>query len=156
MSDQNQVLSLWQRMSKTAAGRWLFSRSVCHSAPYFGTIKPRVLALAEGRCQVRMRKRRRVQNHIGTVHAIAVCNLAELAAGVMCQATIPRTHRWIPKGMQVDYLQKADGELLATAELDELPHFAEARDLVVPVSVLNRDGEEVVHARITMWITPRK
>jgi hypothetical protein len=42
-----------------------------------------------GRCEVRIRDRRRVHNHIGTVHAIALCNLAELSAGVMTDATIP-------------------------------------------------------------------
>jgi len=156
MSDQNQVLSLWGRFSGSAIGRWMFSRSICHSAPYFATIKPRVLALEEGLCQVSMRKRRRVHNHIRTVHAIAICNLAEMAAGVMCEATVPRSHRWIPKGMQVDYLKKADSDLVASAQLKEIPHFSEAQDLEVPVSVVNREGEEVVHARIKMWITPRQ
>lgn len=48
---------------------------------------------------MRIRDRRRVHNHLGTVHAIALCNLAELSADVMTDATIPLDMRWIPKGM---------------------------------------------------------
>jgi hypothetical protein len=79
------------------AGYWIFSRRVCLKAPCFATIVPRFVALEPGRCEVRVRDRRRVHN-IGTVRAIALCNLAELGAGVMTDATIPAWMRWIPKG----------------------------------------------------------
>ena len=56
-----------------------------------------------------------MHNHLGTVHAIALCNLAELSAGVMTDAAIPPDMRWIPKGMSVDYLKKAVGTLHGVA-----------------------------------------
>jgi len=56
-----------------------------------------------------------VLNHIGTVHAIAMCNMAELAGGTMTEVTVPATHRWIPKGMTVEYLKKAETDLIAIA-----------------------------------------
>ena len=58
-----------------------------------------------------MRKRRAVQNHIGTVHAIAMCNLAEMAAGTLTEISIPASMRWLPKGMQVQYLRKAETDV---------------------------------------------
>ena len=66
-----------------------------------------------------LRDRRAVHNHIGTVHAIALCNLAELCAGLMTDASLPRGMRWIPKGMSVRYLKKAHGTLrgVATPEI---------------------------------------
>lgn len=51
-------------------------------------------------------------NHIGTVHAIAMCNMAELAGGTMTEVTVPSTHRWIPKGMTVEYLKRQKQTLL--------------------------------------------
>jgi hypothetical protein len=48
-----------------------------------------------------------VHNHLHTVHAIASCNAAEMAMGMLMEATVPTTHRWIPKAMTVQYLQKA-------------------------------------------------
>ncbi|MEA5445694.1 hotdog fold domain-containing protein [Gammaproteobacteria bacterium AB-CW1] len=156
MSQQNGTLTTWRKLSRYPGGRWLFSRVVAHTAPYFATIRPRILELEPGLCRVRIRKRRRVQNHIGTVHAIAICNMAELAAGVMIEASLPPSHRWIPKGMTVDYLKKAATHLTATAELDPLPAFGEGEDVPIPVSVRDENGEEVVHATITMWVTPKK
>jgi Domain of unknown function (DUF4442) len=69
---------------------------------------------------------------------------------------VPTTHRWIPKGMTVSYLQKATTSLRATAKIDP-PDFlviTEGMDVVVPVSVVDRFGAEVVHAEITTWVTP--
>lgn len=34
-----------------------------------------------------------------------MCNMAELAGGTMTEVTVPSTHRWIPKGMTVEYLK---------------------------------------------------
>ncbi len=58
--------------------------------------------------------------------------------------------------MNVQYLGKATTSLRARAELD-VPVFAQivdGADVVVPVSVIDRDSTEVVHADITTWVTP--
>jgi len=97
-----------------------------------------------------------VHNHLHTVHAIASCNAAEMAMGMLMEATVPTSHRWIPKAMNVQYLQKATTSLRATARIDP-PDFGSASEgfeLVVPVSVTDRNGIEVVHADITTWVTP--
>ena len=43
-------------------------------APYFSTIKPQFKTLRPGYCEVSMKKRRAVLNHLGSVHAIAELN----------------------------------------------------------------------------------
>jgi acyl-coenzyme A thioesterase PaaI-like protein len=150
------VLSLYRRITRWPAGHWLFSRAVCWKAPYFATIAPRFVSLEPGRCEVRIRDRRRVHNHLGTVHAIALCNLAELAAGVMTDATIPAGMRWIPKGMTVEYLKKAVGAMRGVATPD-IPVVEADVGYELPVSVLVTDkaGEAVFRARIAMWVSPR-
>ncbi|HBK45407.1 MAG TPA: DUF4442 domain-containing protein [Xanthomonadaceae bacterium] len=151
------LLSLYRRMSRWPAGRWLFSRAVCLKAPYFATISPRITRLEPGRCEARIAHRRRVQNHIGTVHAIALCNLAELTGGVMVDATLPAGMRWIPKGMSVEYLKKATGTMHAAAT-PALPlrQADEGYELPVDVEVCDDAGERVFRARIAMWVSPRK
>ena len=150
------VLSMYRRLSRWPAGRWLFSRAVCFRAPYFATIAPRFVALEPGRCEVRIRDRHRVHNHIGTVHAIALCNLAELSAGVMTEASLPASMRWIPKGMSVEYLRKARGTMHAVATPDvPIVESATGYDLPITVSVRDPQGEEVVRARILMWLSPK-
>lgn len=156
MARTNAVLSLWGRLSAWPGGKWLFSRLICLKAPYFSSVRPTFVALRAGHCEVAIRKRRAVTNHLGTVHAIAMCNMAELAAGIMSEATVPATHRWIPKSMTVDYLKKAGTNLRAVARLDPLPAFGPAADMPVPVSVTDSDGVEVCRAEIRMWVSPRK
>jgi len=151
------LLSLYRKITRWPAGHWLFSRAVCFKAPYFGTIAPRIVSLEPNRCEVRIRDRRRVHNHIGTVHAIALCNLAELAAGVMTDATLPPSMRWIPKGMTVEYLKKANGTMHGVATPDvPLVESASGYELPVTVVVKNDAGEAVFRASIEMWVSPRK
>jgi len=151
------ALKLWRRLSGLPAGRWLYGRLICLKAPYFATIAPRFVALEPGRCEIAIRDRRRVHNHIGTVHAIALCNLAELCAGLMTEATIPAGMRWIPKGMAVEYLAKARGSMHATAA-PEYPAVESANACAWPVTVRVRDDAdtEVFRARIEMWLSPRR
>ena len=82
-------MAAWRRLESKPLGKALFSRIICFKAPYFATIGPRFEELRPGYARVSMRKRRRVTNHIGTVHAIAMCNLAELAAGTLTEISIP-------------------------------------------------------------------
>ena len=150
------VLASYRRISQWPAGRWLFSRLVCWKAPYFASIAPRIEVLEPGRGVATIAHRRRVTNHIGTVHAIALCNLAELVAGVMTDASLPGAMRWIPRGMTVEYLKKANGPMHAVATPDvPLVEASEGYDLPVGVVVRDRDGEAVFRARIAMWVSPR-
>lgn len=150
------LLRLYRRITSWPAGTWLFSQAVCRRAPYFATIAPRITALEAGRCEVRIKDRRRVRNHIGTVHAIALCNLAELAAGLMTDVTLPASMRWIPKGMTVEYLKKAVGPMRGVATPLATPHASDSGyELPVEVDVFDRDGATVFRARIGMWVSPR-
>jgi acyl-coenzyme A thioesterase PaaI-like protein len=123
--------------------------------PYFASILPHVRRMEPGLAQVDVPKWFFVHNHLHTVHAIASCNAAEMAMGMLMEATVPTTHRWIPKAMSVQYLAKATTALRATARIDP-PDFAgiiEGTEIVVPISVTDRHGVEVVHADITCWVT---
>ncbi len=84
-----------------------------------------------------------------------MCNLAELTAGLMVDASLPKGMRWIPKGMQVQYLAKARGTLQAVAlPAQPIVVAAEGYALPVTVSVRDRAGTEVFSAVIDMWMSP--
>lgn len=151
------LLRMYRRFLRWPGGRWLFGRAVCFKAPYFGTIQPTFRVLEHGRCEATIPDRRAVHNHIGTVHAIALCNLAELCAGVMTDASLPGDMRWIPKGMTVQYLKKAKGTLrgIATPQVP-IASAPAGYDLPVNVDVLDGAGGTVFNAVITMWLSPRR
>ncbi|MCS3808425.1 acyl-coenzyme A thioesterase PaaI-like protein [Xanthomonas arboricola] len=157
MAGKRRTIDIWNRLQDKPGGKWLFSRLLCLKAPYFGTIAPQFVALRPGFCEVALRKRRRVLNHIGTVHAIAMCNLAELAGGTMTEVTVPATHRWIPRGMQVEYLKKAERSVVAVAQpVVANPSFDQAGEYQVDVLVSDVAGTLVLRARISMWVSPKK
>ena len=132
-----------------------FSRLVCLKEPYFGSIRPQFVDLRPNHCEVRIAKRRSVLNHIGTVHAIAMCNMAELAAGTMTEVSVAAHQRWIPKGMTVEYLKKATTHLVATARpAQHVPLPAEG-DYTVRVEVHDLHDEMVFQAEVTMWVSAK-
>ena len=154
--DAGPVLRAWRKASASSFGRWWFARSVCRRAPYFGTIRPRFLELAPALCRVSMRKRRGVENHIGSVHALAMGNLCELAAGMVTEVTIPTTMRWLPRGMTIEYLRRAESDVTATARLIKTEWPGHSENIAVPVTIVDANGTEVVRAVITMYVSPKR
>src|SRR5688572_30674078 len=105
------VLDLWKKASALPLGDRIFSFAFSQKAPYFASVRPRFTVIEPDHAELVIRKRRRVHNHIGTVHAIALCNGLEAAMGALAEATIPQGKRWIPRGMEVAYTAKADSDV---------------------------------------------
>ncbi len=148
------ALDLYRRLARLPGGRWLFSKLVSFRAPYFSSINPRFDVLEPERSVLHMKKRRAVTNHIGTVHAIAMANLCELGAGTVTEVTIPRSMRWIPKRMTIEYLSKAETHVRAVCTVDT-PSEGTTMELPVHCNVYDTTDRVVVRATITMWVTPR-
>jgi acyl-coenzyme A thioesterase PaaI-like protein len=153
MSDDHGVLALYRRCARWPGGRWLFSRLFSRKAPYFASIGATVASLQPDFCEVRLPKRRRVENHLGTVHVIAIANALEMAMGGLAEATIPKHLRWIPKGMQVDYTAKATSDIRATAETR--PDDWKPGDVPVAVTAYRDDGTVVVRGTIHLYVSER-
>ena len=155
------VLSLWNTMSRLPQGSRLFSIAFSQKAPYFATIHPRFTELRPHRAELVIPKRRGVHNHLGTVHAIALCNGLEAAMGALAEATIPADKRWIPKGMTVAYTAKATSDITCIAETDPEQWSADALpeeggDVAVRVRGVREDGEVVIEGEIRLWVTPKR
>jgi acyl-coenzyme A thioesterase PaaI-like protein len=146
---------MWKRLAERPGGTRLFSAAAMVRVPYFASIMPHVERMEPGFAEVTVPKWFFVYNHLHTVHAIASCNAAEIAMGMLMEATVPTSHRWIPKSMNVQYLEKATTSLRAQARLDppDFTSISEGAEIVVPVSVVDKAGTEVVHADITCWVT---
>ena len=149
---------LYRRLEASPQGRRLFSLVFEQAAPYFRTSRPRFTELRPNYAELRIAKRRRVRNHLGTVHVIAICNGLEAAMGALAEATVPRGRRWIPKGMSVDYTAKATSDIRCIAETDPQQWTsgdAEASDVAVRVRALREDGMTVVEGVIRLHISDR-
>jgi len=140
----SQYLALFDEMGPKS-----FSKAIEQVAPYFSTIDPLITELKPGYCEVHFKKQEKVHNHLGTVHAIAMCNAAELAAGMATDVSVPEGSRWIPQGMTVQYLAKAKTDLKVICEANDVD-FSEAGSVVVPVAAFDTEGTKVFSADITM------
>jgi acyl-coenzyme A thioesterase PaaI-like protein len=152
----SQLASLWATTTRIPViGRTIFSIAFSQKAPYFASIRPKVTELRPNFAAVRIRDRRRVHNHIGTVHAIALCNGLEMAMGALAEVTIPADKRWIPKGMEVAYTAKASSDVTCIAETDQEQWDSADGDLAVRVKGVRDDGTVVIEGTINLWVTPK-
>ncbi len=136
-------------------GDRVFDFAFSQVAPYFWTIRPHFTVIEPNHAEVVIRKRRGVQNHIGTVHAIALCNGLEAAMGVLAEATIPSNKRWIPKGMDISYTAKATSDITCIAETDPEQWTSDDPDLAVRVKGVRKDGTVVIEGVIRLHVTEK-
>ncbi len=149
------VLSLWRWAGRLPAGPRAFSLMFARRAPYFASIRPRFTVIDPNRAELVIRNRRRVHNHLGTVHAIALCNGLEAAMGALAEASIPPGRRWIPKGMEIAYTAKATSDITCIAETDALAWTGSDPDLPVRVRGVRDDGTVVIEGVISLWVTEK-
>ena len=149
------VLDLWKKTTALPAGKRLFSIAFAQKAPYFASIRPRFTVIEPNRAELVIRDRRRVHNHLGTVHAIALCNGLEAAMGALAEATIPSHKRWIPKGMEVSYTAKATTDITCIAETDPAQWTSDDPDLPVRVKGVRKDGTVVIEGEIRLYVTEK-
>jgi acyl-coenzyme A thioesterase PaaI-like protein len=149
------VLTLWKRSGRLPGGHRVFSTLFALRAPYFASVRPRFTVIEPNHAELVVRDRRRVHNHLGTVHAIALCNGLEAAMGALAEASIPTGSRWIPKGMQVSYTAKATSDITCIAETDPLVWTSGDPDVPVRVRGVRDDGTVVVEGVIRLWVTQR-
>lgn len=150
------VLDLYRRANRVpVVGRGAFSLAFALKAPYFLTIAPTLVELRPNHAEVRVRKWWGVQNHIGTVHVIALANGMEMAMGALAEASIPPHLRWIPKGMELEYLALSDSTMLATADTDPADWEAPG-EVVVRVQATRGDGTVAVRGVIRLHVSERR
>lgn len=148
-------------MSRRRGGKGLFSAAVSLKAPYFSTVLPQLQEMRPGYAEVKVPKWWLVNNHIKTFHVIAACNAAEFAMGMLAEASLSNTHRWLPKGMRTEYRTKSTGGLIARASA-KLPDFSsitrESGGQTVTVTIHFEDaaGNEPIYVEIDIWVTMKK
>jgi acyl-coenzyme A thioesterase PaaI-like protein len=152
---ENNILRWWQRLRSLPAGSLLFSRFLGWYAPYSGTIGSRVEDLQPGFAKVSLRDRRRVRNHLKSIHAIALINLGEIATGLAVLTALPPDMRGIVLGLQAEYLKKARGILTAEASFKMPAQMGDNTPCEVNSQIVDADGDLVAIVRAT-WLLGHK
>ena len=145
--------SSWRRLSKLPGGKTLFSLLVGWMTPYSGTLGARVQELDPGWCRVTLRDRRRVRNHLASVHAMALANLAEMASGLAVLVSLPPGVQGIVTGFSISYLKKARGLLTAECRVSGL-NVTREQEYEAAVAITDAQGAVVAHATARWRLRP--
>lgn len=151
----NPIHDLWARTSTLPGGRRLFSILIGRMVPYTGTISPQVEELRAGYARVSMRDRRKVRNHLGSIHAIAIMNLAEVTGGLALNYGLPADARAILTALSIEYTRKARGRLTGEAQV-ELPATSERQEYEFVTVISDTCGEEVARATARWLVGPKE
>ncbi len=142
------LLGLWRQLSPLPGGKTVFGWLLRRTVPYSGTVSPRVLTLEPGFVRVAINDRRRVRNHLNSVHAIALANVAELASGLAMTTGLPPDVRGIVVSFKIDYLKKARGTLVAES-CCALPEIVGDTEHEIVAQVSDASGDIVARATVT-------
>lgn len=109
---------------------------------------------------VRVKNKRKTQNHIKQIHAAATALLAETATGICVGLNLPDDKLPLMKSLKVNYIARSQGWQKATATLSEANclriQTEERGDITVPVVLVDSKGTIVVECEmIWAWI-PKK
>lgn len=148
----NVVKNIPQPLRSKAISK-IFGRIV----PYVGTSNAVYEVFTHNKIVVSVKNKKRTQNHIGQVHAVAMTLIAETATGFLIGLNIPNDRINLIKSYNVQFKRPSKGDMKATATLtDEQRQYIldnPKGELVVPCTVTDASGKEpIIVEMLWAWI----
>ena len=162
MSHQNmlsRIVGTMNRLPGLARKRALsafFGRTV----PFTGTTGIRVEKLEPMLCIISLPNKRRVQNHIGSVHAVASLLIAESATGFLVGMNVPDSRVPVIKTINAEFVKRAKGDMRVVASLSpeqvELIRNTEKGETAVQVAIHDSEEKEPILIQMVWAWTPKR
>ena len=126
-----------------------------------GTAGIKVEKLSQKESQVYLKNRKKVQNHIGGLHACSMALAAESATGMVVAMNVPDTHVPLIKSMHVDFVRRCQGDIRVKAWLSDEDcrriHEEDKGDVSVQVKVEDESGNEPIQTEmIWAWVNKNR
>lgn len=142
------LLNSWAKLSKLPFGKSIFSQALGHFVPYSGSIRGVIEELRPGFAKVTLTDRKKVRNHLHSIHAIALANLGEMATGLSLHTVLPPEFRAILVKFEIEYLKKARGKISAECPCD-LTEFGDNTSSIIEGKILDQSGSILCVVRAT-------
>ena len=162
MSKKNRLSSTVSQIQRLPAftHQFVMSKAFGNVIKYAGHSGIRFETLSEKECVVSIKNKKKVQNHIGGVHAAAMALLAETATGFAFGMNVPDSKLPLIKKMDIDYVKRSTGDMRAVATLTDEQvqkiQTEEKGEVVVPVIITDEANAEPIKANMTWaWVSKR-
>ena len=156
LAPEQRVISMWKRLGKSAAGRKLFNFLFGWAVPYSGSIRSEITRLDPGFVVVELKDRKRIRNHLNSIHAIALANLGEIASGLAMIAALPPATRAIVVNLEIEYLKKARGLLVAEGTASPPKVITESIDSLALAEIKDAEGDVVSRVKVHWRLAPKE
>ena len=140
---------------------WLLDYALGSTIKFIGTAGLHCESLQQHQAVFILKNRKKVRNHIGTIHAAATGLIAETASGMVIGMNIPDDKIPVLKTMHIDYRKRTTGNLKAVATISDEQIgrlFAEEKgDMLVSVTVTDEANIEPVECQMVWaWIPKQR
>ena len=136
---------------------WVRNRVLRRAVPLTGTTCLQYVQLTPQRVEMAVANTRRVQNHMGGVHAAAMTLLAETATGMVVGMNVRDDCVPVVKQLKVMFKKRTQGAMRAVATLSDaqrsLMQSQNKGEITVAVQVSDESGAEPIECEfIWAWI----
>ncbi|WP_349280256.1 DUF4442 domain-containing protein [Polaromonas hydrogenivorans] len=140
------------------ARTWYQGVVLRRAVPFTGTAGLDFLQMSRGRVEIGLKNEKKVQNHIGGIHASAMNLLAETATGMVVGMNVRDDCIPLAKELKMVFKKRATGAMRAVAVLtpaqQALMQASDRGEVTVDVTVTDEAGVEPVECEFTWAWTP--
>ena len=140
---------------------FLLTRLFCSQVKFANTAGVKLRQITNTNVLLTLANKKRVQNHIGGIHAVAAALLAESATGIIVGLNLPDSRLPLLKSMTMNYYQRMQGDLTAKAQLNEdqikMIKEQEKGDMIIPVEITDESGQAPIVAEMHWaWVSKKR
>lgn len=140
---------------------WLLTKLFCWQVNYANTTGIRIKAIESKRVEIDLANKKKVQNHIGGVHAVAAALLVESATGIVFGINLQSSKLPLLKSMKVDFNRRIQGALKAVATISDEQitqlQSTDKGDMIINVMVTDESNESPIECFMHWaWVSKKR